>query len=185
MFHVFGSAPQHFWLSEGHLTPLLHWESGELGSKFTLLGKAYGNPHTGNQWFDQIVVEKDATPVLDMSIDGAGQEQGSTKPEASFKHAEAAGADTAIEIGADRRSASVQAGGLRLNVQMTNSTKFASQAAQFQHRHLNVKFTNAIPAGATGVFAELAGVQPMSEATTALLKPVPTKRQPRHLALQP
>ncbi len=41
--------------------------------------------------------------------------------------------------------------------------------------HLNIEFDSAIPSDARGIFAELAGVKSMSDATMAILKQPPAQ----------
>ena len=78
----------------------------------------------------------------------------------------AAGVD--VEIGNDDIKA--KAGALAVTIRSSQATKFASRTDQDQYVHLNINFDSGIPSNAKGIFAELAGVQEMSEATTALLK---------------
>ena len=78
----------------------------------------------------------------------------------------AAGVD--VEIGNDDIKA--KAGALAVTIRSSLATKFASGIDQAQDVHLNINFDSGIPSNAKGIFAELAGVQEMSEATTALLK---------------
>ena len=54
---------------------------------------------------------------------------------------------------------------------------FSSVASKLHHKtdqgrwaHINLQFESAIPADARGIFAEFAGVRPLSPATEALLK---------------
>ena len=78
----------------------------------------------------------------------------------------AAGVD--VEIGNDDIKA--KAGALAVTIRSSQATKFASRTDQAQYVHLNINFDSGIPSNAKGIFAELAGVQEMSEATMALLK---------------
>ena len=48
------------------------------------------------------------------------------------------------------------------------------------YQHLNLHLVSGIPRGSTGVFAELAGSQPMSAATRALLVRPPSARKRRY-----
>eukprot|EP00908_Phaeocystis_cordata_P007960 Transcript_1863.p1 GENE.Transcript_1863~~Transcript_1863.p1 ORF type:complete len:812 (-),score=186.79 Transcript_1863:79-2514(-) len=67
----------------------------------------------------------------------------------------------------------VAAGGVQISIYTAKATKFASKAAQARYMHLNFQIRAGLPKGATGLFAEIAGVQPMSAATRALLKNTP------------
>ena len=62
-------------------------------------------------------------------------------------------------------------GALAVTIYMEKARKFASTADQVQYEHLNVDIESGIPDDAKGIFAELAGVQTVSEATAALLRP--------------
>ena len=62
-------------------------------------------------------------------------------------------------------------GALAVTIYMEKARKFASTADQVQYEHLNVDIESGIPNDAKGIFAELAGVQTVSEATAALLRP--------------
>ena len=61
----------------------------------------------------------------------------------------------------------VQAGGLEVSIYTSKAAKFASKAAQARYMHLNFQLRGGIPKDAKGLFAEIAGVVPMSAATQA------------------
>ena len=134
----------HFYLAVGQLTPLLQW-MGPDNLTMELHGTTFQNPKTGNQWFRRLVVTQNTSTVLaDVSTDHTrfGEQQ------------------------------TVDEGGLTLSIHQSAATKFAeNDERQLEDGHLNLKFEGAIPDDATGLFAELAGVQPMSVATKSLLQP--------------
>ena len=74
----------------------------------------------------------------------------------------------AIEF--DKEGIKAKAGSLAVTIYSSQATKFASGTDKTKYEHLNINFASGIPTDAKGIFAELAGVQKMSEATTALLK---------------
>ena len=62
------------------------------------------------------------------------------------------------------------AGDLTVNIFPSDATKFKAGKDKQRYEHLNIGFLSGIPRRAKGIFAELSGVQAMSEATTALLR---------------
>ena len=67
----------------------------------------------------------------------------------------------------------VKAGGVTVNIYPTVAKKFSSEENQTKYEHLNVEFSQGISQDAKGIFAELAGVRKMSEATAELLRQPP------------
>jgi hypothetical protein len=159
MFKVNGTGT-HFWLKEGNLTPLL--ESGDV----TLSGKTFNRPDTGHQWFDEFVVSNKGKAVLDVAtVEGQTQVKLNGKVVSSGK----LNAD-GVEVEFDTEGIKAKAGALAVTIYSSQATKFASDTDKAKYEHLNINFASGIPTDAKGIFAELAGVQEMSEATTALLK---------------
>lgn len=70
--------------------------------------------------------------------------------------------------GADKLD--VQAGGLALSIYISKAAKFTSEKDQVKFSHLNMKFDSGLPKHCSGVFAELAGLQPISHHTEKLLQ---------------
>ena len=75
-----------------------------------------------------------------------------------------------VEVEFDTEGIKTKAGALAVTIYSSQATKFASGTDKAKYEHLNINFASGIPTDAKGIFAELAGVQKMSEATTALLK---------------
>ena len=76
-------------------------------------------------------------------------------------------------VGHDDESAQqllVHAAGLTLTIYPSKAAKFEAKREQDRNAHLNLRFEAGIPLDARGLFAELSGAVPMSEATRALLK---------------
>merc|ERR1712224_1182159 len=48
--------------------------------------------------------------------------------------------------------------------------KFVEEVDRVKWAHLNVNLNNGLPAGSQGIFAELVGIQPLSNATKELLE---------------
>ena len=57
----------------------------------------------------------------------------------------------------------VDAGGLQLTINMAKAIKFDKELDRVKWAHLNVNLNNGLPAGSEGIFAELVGLQPLSE----------------------
>lgn len=172
---------QHFWLKEGVLSPLLDWTSDD-GHKMSLQGLTVANAETGHQWFKQIALVRDGKqvfdakagfstkPVLAMSgnddgLDGLlGLAPGNTTAvvDASTKFVGPKANQKAVQV--------IKAGGMTFELSAESAHKFADAAQQSKYAHVNVKMPNGLVPSATGLFAELAGAQPMSGATKALLR---------------
>ena len=71
-----------------------------------------------------------------------------------------------------RAEAKTRDGPFVIELVSARAAKFDQQSEKdaSTYQHLNLHLTSGIPTGATGVFAEFAGSQPMSSATRALLK---------------
>ena len=61
------------------------------------------------------------------------------------------------------RRLQVDAGGLQLTINMAKAIKFDKELDRVKWAHLNVNLNNGLPAGSEGIFAELVGLQPLSE----------------------
>ena len=64
----------------------------------------------------------------------------------------------------------IKAGGMTFELTAESAHKFADAVQQSKYAHVNLKMPNGLAKDATGLFAELAGAQPMSDATKALLR---------------
>lgn len=63
-----------------------------------------------------------------------------------------------------------RAGGLALAIYSSKAEKFDRRTMAKSYMHLNLKFDDGFPEGASGIFSEMAGQQKLSQATKALLK---------------
>lgn len=65
-----------------------------------------------------------------------------------------------------------ESNGVALDVKSASAVKFDADAACGKFHHLNLAFASGIPHGfgATGIFAQLAGLEPMLAATKEMLK---------------
>ena len=165
---------QHFWIKEGVLTALLDWESDD-GHKMSLQGLTVANAETGHQWFKQIALVRDGKqvfgakagfgtkPVLAMSGDVLRAPRNTTAVlDVSTKFVGPKTLQKAVQV--------IKAGSMTFELTAESAHKFDDAAQQKKFAHINVKMPEGLVKGATGLFAELAGAQPVSEATKALLR---------------
>jgi len=116
-----------------------------------LEGRTFKHIDSGKQWFDNLVIRQDGKAVLNVTA----MQDGGPKMGVSQKQLTSRVYTEELEI---------TEGGIRLGIKPSVS--------HGHHRAtlLNVRFTNAIPNEANGIFAELAGLKTMSDATRVLLK---------------
>ena len=181
----YNDTSRHFWVNPGLLTPLMSWATPE-GSRMSLAGVTFGRANTGNQWFNRIVVSLDVDHTVRDVLDVRTKEDGmmnitldgSQIPLSSQDvHTSATGVKIALSERMDRaesaiskRQLHIEALGFKISVYSAKSAKFASSRENLDAAHLNMDFESAIPQSAKGLFPELAGMQPMSAATSAMLK---------------
>jgi len=158
---------QHFWIKEGVLTALLDWESDD-GHKMSLQGLTVANAETGHQWFKQIALTSDGKKVL------SSQAVFDDKPTLALSslNTSTVTIDSFVKgNGVDAKDVTgVSAGGMTFELTAESAHKFVDTVQQQKYAHINVKMPHGITDGATGLFAEFAGAQPMSDATKALLR---------------
>lgn len=159
----------HFWITEGVLQPLLEWRTTD-GHALELSGRTFACKATGNQWFKQLVVAQDGDVLLELTAQSADnrrrtmvvkRRRGELPKGISVKEA-------------TEGLLSFEASGVAFEVKSASAAKFARKdAARDKYHHLNVGFESGIPPGvhATGIFAQLAGLEPMLAATKEMLKP--------------
>lgn len=164
MFKSHNGTAVHFWITEGVLTPLLVWTSAE-NQTFELSGRTFARKATGNQWFKQLVFAQNGEKVIDVTAVANGMKVRKT-PRTGVA------SDAAHVTTQGDQLVMVEANGVHFEVKPAGAAKFASKALRAEYTHLNVAFPSGIPAGvgATGIFAQLAGNEPMLVATQELLK---------------
>tara|TARA_B110001452_G_scaffold128478_1_gene106733 strand:+ start:72 stop:2489 length:2418 start_codon:yes stop_codon:yes gene_type:complete len=152
----------HFWIKEDVLTPLLLWRTAD-GLVMELSARTFNRPETGNQWIKQVVVAQNGTTVLDVSATTDDRQMRVKRPAR-------AGKDVNIQVGEDNL-VDIEANGVRFVVKPAQATKFYGHDTRHKYEHLDMQFPDGISAAAkpTGIFAQLAGVQPMLAATKELL----------------
>ena len=183
------------WLPTGVLKTLLTWEATG-GKTLSLVGKTFHPKHSNSsrgvkktdQWFSQLLITIDDAArgqgevrVLDVT---ASQEDLGTMEVALDDKlmTPVPGKDTytsqehhKVSFTVSKRSKTgadmlhVQAGGLAMSVFISKASKFTSEKDQVKFSHLNMRFDSGLPKNSAGVFAELAGLQPMKPITEKLL----------------
>jgi len=153
MFKVNGTGT-HFWIKTGKLTPLLTWASAA-GTQLVLSGETMASDATGSQWFKKIEVSESSQVVF-----RADMKEGAMQVAHRGKHS----------VLDDGERAEVKEGGVGLKMFSSVASKLHHKTDQGRWAHINLQFESAIPADARGIFAEFAGVRPLSPATEALLK---------------
>ena len=198
MMKVNGSS-QHFWLTEGVMTPLFEWTSPSDKSSMAIEGKTFSRASSGNQWFSKFTIKQNGTAVCEVSLDRADSgtmliklDGNDIKPPSEDplgQHSSASGIQLSAskERGGhqvDQESVDVEAGGITARIFSSKAAKFAKEAQQTHYMHLNIQIEGdlgTVP-DARGIFAELSGLRPMSAATSALLKQKP-KHNPTAVVL--
>jgi len=184
---------RHIWIPDGSLQPLLEWKAPN-GAAMSLSGKTFVREETGHQWFDQLVVTQNGHTVLDVlaketdlgtikiDLEGVTLQhrawqgpKGASKMYTSSKHpglkVSASTLPNRLDIGSKHaEKVDIEAGGLAMTIFSAKAAKYLNPKLQAKYMHLNLKLQHSIPKGAKGIFAELAGVQPMTPSTEALLK---------------
>jgi len=187
MMKVNGSS-QHFWLTEGVMTPLFEWTSPLDESSMAIEGKTFSRASSGNQWFSKFTIKQNGTVVCEVSLDRADSGSMSikldgkeVKPPSEDPRGQHSSASKGIHLSAskshgghqvDQESLDVEAGSITARIFSSKAAKFAKEAQQTHYMHLNIQIEGdlgAVP-DARGIFAELSGLRPMSAATSALLK---------------
>jgi hypothetical protein len=181
MFKVDGKGT-HFWLEEGKLTPLMSWRSMN-GHSMTLSGRTFSRNSTANQWFKELVVDRDGVVVfnataratfhhaapMDVELDGELIQPAPPSGDVTVLSSKTSGLKMWVSKQGAEQKVNVRAGGTLIEVVSARAAKFAHEKMQTRYKHLNIRFPHGFPGDASGLFAELAGLQPMSDATQALL----------------
>ena len=190
MMKVNGSS-QHFWLTEGVMTPLFEWTSPLDESSMAIEGKTFSRASSGNQWFSKFTIKQNGTVVCEVSLDKTDSgsmliklDGNDVKPPSEDPRGQHSSASNGIQLSAskshgghqvDQESLDVDAGSITARIFSSKAAKFAKEAQQTHYMHLNIQIEGdlgAVP-DARGIFAELSGLRPMSAATSALLKQKP------------
>lgn len=184
MFKVEGKGT-HFWIDEGQLTPLMSWTSRN-GHELRLSGRTFSREATGNQWFKELVVERDEIVVfnataratfrhdapMDVEMDGKLVHPAPPSGDVSVLNSKSSGLKMWVSKQGQEQKVNVRAGGVLIEIVSARAAKFAREKMQTRYKHLNLRFPRGFPGDARGLFAELAGLQPMTEATqTVLMRP--------------
>jgi len=174
-----------FSIPVGKPTDLLSWP-GKGGKKAVLSGTAFERARTGNQWFDSLALAVGGKEVFNVSV--AKVARGSLRlvvdgelqnPSDVDSFTSRDGSTTMLSSIMSKRfkighksAQTLQVttvGDVRFTVLSAKAAKYDGERGQFDYRHLNVKLDSGMPAGATGIFAELSGAAPITAATKRLL----------------
>ena len=161
----------HFWVKEGTLTPLLTWHSAK-GKKIELSGRTITHHKSDYQWFKQLVLTQDGKAVVDMVAHDPGAKRNNALQGDPFKVTRGEAqleSNSLVKITTEK--VEVEINGLHFVVQPSEARKFTTVQERQHYEHLNLHFDRGIPGGlgAAGILAELAGIQPMSASTKAML----------------
>lgn len=188
-------------MPEGKLQPLLSWTTSE-GSKCVLHGSTVSAGDDDEedqeaQWFTHFRVEVNGTTVLDVDrvlpdgghskttkmqvkLDGKGvaaAQPGLSSPEQHNSANRVVGLKLGTMgkrfIGSSRAERLVlNAGGMPMEITSAAARKFKSGKMQVKYAHFNLHI-DKLPAGATGLIAELKGMQPLSRESMTYLREEP------------
>lgn len=148
-------------------------------TSWTLQGTTFDRPDTGSQWFDRLSILREDETVLDVKLLGgklhvALDGQDVDLEEKQYMLLRSAEKDLEMEMtakDANHEELEISTGvGLAFKISPSMARNLPDGNRPEQYRHLNIEFSEGLPAGASGLFAELAGVVPMSDATEMLLR---------------
>ena len=156
----------HFWIKEDVLQPLLEWRTVD-GHALELSGRTFARKSTGNQWFKQLIIAQDGDVLLDVAAQSAGNPGGPMTVKRPTSTSPAG-----VNITETNERVYFESNGVAFDVKSASAVKFDADAARDKFHHLNLAFASGIPrgVGATGIFAQLAGLEPMLAATKEMLK---------------
>lgn len=178
----FNGTGTHFWVKEGVLTPLLTWPSSD-GHVLELSGRTFARTATGDQWFKELVLGNNGDVVLTLTAQSAHKKSG---PMLVHKSANTTAVNITVHEAKGQsggrqwaESVEVTANGIAFSVKSASATKFAHNGPRDEFHHLNLDFPHGVNTGigATGIFAQLARVEPMLAATKEMLKRPVTEKQ--------
>jgi len=182
-----------FSIPVGRPTDLLSWgggkggKGGEGGQPLAVLsGTAFERVRTGNQWFDSLALTVGGKEVFNVSVAKVARGSLRMVVDGALKNP----SDVDTYTSADRSTTMVSSimsrrfkighksaqtlqvktlGDVGFTILSAKAAKYDGERGQFDYRHLNVKLDSGMPAGATGIFAELSGAAPITAATKQLL----------------
>ena len=145
-------------------------------TSWTLKGTTFDRPDTGNQWFDQLSVSRDDKTVLDVKFTGGKLHVSLDGQDINFRENKymplrSATQDLELEMTPDDEQLEVSTSvGHTFKIWPSMARDLTKNKDLTKYRHLNIDFPQGLPAGAAGLFAELAGVVQVSNATKMLLQ---------------
>ena len=182
-----GGVGLQFSIPLGRPAELLTWV-GRHGETVVLSGTTFENKETENQWFNSFAMAVDGRDVFNVST--AKVQKGTLKvvvdglvvviPSDVTNITSSRHADTSLTLSSltgkkfkighkSAQTLQVRTGHVSFSVFSSGARKFDDKEDQFKYRHLNIHLGSGIPPGSRGIFAELAGAQPMSANTREML----------------
>lgn len=181
-----------FWMPLKEPVVLMSWKALEPKETLELSGQAYETPTTHDQWFDSFALTSNGKQVFNvssgfshlgtvrLSLDGTAVGLTDERKSGAVNFTSVRSPITLeltklperLRIGSKRAQKLVvrMSNGFAFSVYSAKAAKFENATTQVKYVHLNVRLDSGIPAGATGVVPELAGVVRMASSTKAMLK---------------
>jgi hypothetical protein len=188
---------RHFWLPTGKASALMEWNGPAGGHQFILSGETFG--HGSTQWFRSYVVRADGRELIRVSISDAPVKAprsktsrgkpvklrtidlwvdakpvtttGKTIESSRVKGVSVLPSVQPVRLigSAHAENIEIQAPGLALSISSARANKYGKEEQQVRWAHLNMKMRSSLPAGASGLVAELSGMKPLSKKTKSFL----------------
>jgi hypothetical protein len=181
-----------FWMPLKEPVVLMSWQALEPKETLELSGQAYETPTTHDQWFDSFALTSNGKQVFNvssgfshlgtvrLSLDGTAVGLTDERKSGAVNFTSVRSPITLeltklperLRIGTKRAQKLTvrMSNGFAFSVYSAKAAKFENATTQVKYVHLNVRLDSGIPAGATGVVPELAGVVRMASSTKAMLK---------------
>ena len=189
-----------FWMPLKEPVILMSWQALEPKETLELSGQAYETPTTHDQWFDSFALTSNGKQVFNvssgfshlgtvrLSLDGTAVGLTDERKSGAVNFTSVRSPITLeltklperLRIGTKRAQKLTvrMSNGFAFSVYSAKAAKFENATTQVKYVHLNVRLDSGIPAGATGVVPELAGVVSMASSTKAMLKDQQTSQVP-------
>jgi hypothetical protein len=181
-----------FWMPLKEPVVLMSWQALEPKETLELSGQAYETPTTHDQWFDSFALTSNGKQIFNvssgfshlgtvrLSLDGTAVGLTDERKSGAVNFTSVRSPITLeltklperLRIGTKRAQKLTvrMSNGFAFSVYSAKAAKFENATTQVKYVHLNVRLDSGIPAGATGVVPELAGVVRMASSTKAMLK---------------
>ena len=187
---------RHFWVPTGKPTPLLEWTAHEGGRTFVLTGETFGQG--ASEWFRRYALLGNGTEVLHVGIADApvpGDDSDLATPKHPLRtlgvwvdgaamHTTGEALKSQLARGVSALATSrkwgmigsahaeeveVHAPGMHLTIGSLGAKVYDSENERVRWAHLDIQIHGSLPTNSSGFVAELAGLQPLSDASKRLL----------------